>query len=57
MCLMSVITELLSTAPSFEETPGICAIVAMVDTRSLAGARNHCEGSVGQGMTSHGVAK
>jgi hypothetical protein len=24
----------------------IVAIVAVVDTRSLAGARNHCEGSV-----------
>jgi hypothetical protein len=34
------------TAPSFDETAGICAIVAVVDTRSLVGARNHCEGSV-----------
>jgi hypothetical protein len=31
------------TAPSFDETT---AIVAVVDKRSLAGATNHCEGSV-----------
>jgi hypothetical protein len=36
-----------STAPSFDETSGICAIfIAVADTRSLAGVRNHCEGSV-----------
>jgi hypothetical protein len=34
------------TAPSFDETARICITVAVVDTRSLAGARNHCEGSV-----------
>jgi hypothetical protein len=34
------------TAPSFDETSKIWAIVAVVDTRSLAGTRNHCEGSV-----------
>jgi hypothetical protein len=33
------------TAPSFDKTAGIRAIVAVVDTR-LAGVRNHCEGSV-----------
>jgi hypothetical protein len=36
-----------STAPSFDETSRICAIsVAVVDTRSLAGAGTHCEGRV-----------
>jgi hypothetical protein len=34
------------TAPSFDETAEICAIAAVVDTRSLVGTRNHCEGSV-----------
>jgi hypothetical protein len=41
-----MLSTALITAPSFDETAGICAIVAVVDTRSLAGARNHCEGSV-----------
>jgi hypothetical protein len=36
----------LSTAPSFFETPEFALSVAVVDTRSLAGAGNHCEGSV-----------
>jgi hypothetical protein len=31
---------------NFNETAGICTIVAVVDTHSLVGARNHCEGSV-----------
>jgi hypothetical protein len=44
ICVLSTVPI---TAPSFDETAGICAIVAVVDTRSLAGARNHCEGSVG----------
>jgi hypothetical protein len=38
------------TAPSFDETAGICAIVAVVDTRSLVGARNHYKGSVPETM-------
>jgi hypothetical protein len=56
MCLMSVMTpmefRLLSTAPitapSFEETSEFALSVAVVDTRSLAGARNHCDGSVSE---------
>jgi hypothetical protein len=38
------------TAPSFDETAGICAIVAVVDTGSLVGARNHCERNVATTM-------
>jgi hypothetical protein len=36
------------TAPSFDETTEFALSVALFDTRSLAGARNHCEGSVTQ---------
>jgi hypothetical protein len=56
MCLMSVMrwnVRVLSTAPItapyFDETPAFALSVAMVDMRSLAGARNHCEGSVCEG--------
>jgi hypothetical protein len=40
--------RVLSTAPSFDETVGICAIVAVVDTRRVLRARETiaCEGSV-----------
>jgi hypothetical protein len=31
---------------SLDETAGICAIVAVVDMRRVAGTRIHCEGSV-----------
>jgi hypothetical protein len=34
------------TAPSFDKQPEYALSVAVVDTRSLAGARNHCEWSV-----------
>jgi hypothetical protein len=34
------------TAPSFDETSEFALYVAMVDARSRAGERNHCEGSV-----------
>jgi hypothetical protein len=53
MCLMSVNFRVQSTAPitvpSFDETSEFALYVAVpvvVDTCSLAGARNHCEGSV-----------
>jgi hypothetical protein len=36
----------LSTAHSFDETSQFALSVAVVDMRSLAGTRNHCEGSV-----------
>jgi hypothetical protein len=38
------------TAPSFDETSEFALSVEVVDTRSLAGARNHSEGSVGSNM-------
>jgi hypothetical protein len=48
--------RVLSTAPSFDETAGICAIPAVVDTRRFAGVWNHCEGSVAYIMTSNSCA-
>jgi hypothetical protein len=40
------------TAPSFDETSEFALSVAVVDMRSLAAARNHCEGSVYAVMSS-----
>jgi hypothetical protein len=34
------------TAPSFDEISEFALSVAVIDKRSLAGARNYCEGSV-----------
>jgi hypothetical protein len=39
-------STVLITAPSFDETSEFALDVAVVDTQSLAGVINHCEGSV-----------
>jgi hypothetical protein len=45
------------TVPSCDKAAGICPIVAVVDTRSLVGARNHCEGSVNHMMSEGSLRK
>jgi hypothetical protein len=37
-----MLSTALITAPSFDETSGICAIVAVVDKRSVLRARGEC---------------
>jgi hypothetical protein len=44
--LYGIRAEYSADHSALDETAGICSIPAVVDTRSLAGARNHCEGSV-----------